>query len=387
MRDAEALLFVDDEQAEVAELHVLREQAMGADDDLDLARGEVVERDLLFGFRTEAAEHVDADRKRREAILQRLDVLEREHGGRREKRDLFAVHRRLERRPHRDFGLAVAHVPAQQPIHRRGRFHVALDVGDCRALIGRQLPLEGVLELLLPVRVGAEGVARHGFARGVELEQLLGHVAHRFLDARLGLLPGRAAQPIQRRPGRAGVPLHEIEPLDGHEQLVFAGVAKLHEFLRLEADVDALEPDEVPDAVVDMDDEVAGLEVAEVREERARRRLAPLVNLAFFLEDVRFGPQLKLGFRQPEAAAQMPDADEHRRRVRVLGAFHRHGEDLVIREELDRPLGAAGRVRHEDHRVAPFAATADLLDPVLHAPRKLDRRLTTDVDRRRGRRR
>ena len=35
--DAEALFFIDDEQAEVLELEVLREQAVGADEDVDLA--------------------------------------------------------------------------------------------------------------------------------------------------------------------------------------------------------------------------------------------------------------------------------------------------------------------------------------------------------------
>ena len=39
-RDAEALLLVDDEQAEVAEHDVLREQAVGADQDVDAAGGE-----------------------------------------------------------------------------------------------------------------------------------------------------------------------------------------------------------------------------------------------------------------------------------------------------------------------------------------------------------
>jgi hypothetical protein len=36
---AEALLFVDDEQAEVLELEVLRQDAVGADEDVDFARG------------------------------------------------------------------------------------------------------------------------------------------------------------------------------------------------------------------------------------------------------------------------------------------------------------------------------------------------------------
>ncbi len=190
--------------------------------------------------------------------LQRLLVLEGEHGRRREESHLLAVHGRLERGAHRHFRLAVADVTAQQPVHRRRRLHVALDVGHGRALVRRQLPFEGVFELLLPVGVGAERVARNRFARGVELEQLFGHVAHRLLDARLGLLPRRAAETIERWTRGAGVLLDEIEPLDRDEEFVFAGVAKLHELLRVEADVDALEAHEEPDAVIDVHHEVAG---------------------------------------------------------------------------------------------------------------------------------
>ena len=43
VRDAEPLLLVDDQQAEVAELDVLRQQAVRADDDVDLAGGQVRE--------------------------------------------------------------------------------------------------------------------------------------------------------------------------------------------------------------------------------------------------------------------------------------------------------------------------------------------------------
>ena len=117
--DAEALLLVDDQQPEVAELHVLRQQAVRADDDLDLARREVLERLLLLGLRAEPADHVDAHGKRGEALAQRLHVLEREHGRRREDGDLLAVHHGLERRAHRHFRLAVADVAAEQAVHRR----------------------------------------------------------------------------------------------------------------------------------------------------------------------------------------------------------------------------------------------------------------------------
>ena len=125
VRDAEALLLVDDEQSEIAELHVLRQQAVRADDDLDLAGGEVLERLLLFGLRAEPADHVDAHRERGEALAQRLRVLEGEHGRRREEGDLLAFHHRLERGAHRDFGLAVPDVAAEQAVHRRRRLHVA----------------------------------------------------------------------------------------------------------------------------------------------------------------------------------------------------------------------------------------------------------------------
>ena len=195
----------------------------------DARSSRIVFRLLL---RPEAADHVDRHRESREPIAQRLQMLKRQHRRGREKRDLLAVHDGLERRPHRHFGLAVSDVAAQQPIHRRRRFHVALDVGNRRGLIRRQFVRKRAFEFLLPVRVGRKGVSRNGLALRVELQQLLGHVAHRLLDARLRLLPRRPAQSIERRPRAAGVLLNQIEALDGDEQLVVAVIAQLEELLQ-----------------------------------------------------------------------------------------------------------------------------------------------------------
>ena len=63
--DAEALLFVHDQQAEIVERHVLRQQPMRPDDDVDLAGGQIGQRLLLLGLAAEAADHVDADRETR----------------------------------------------------------------------------------------------------------------------------------------------------------------------------------------------------------------------------------------------------------------------------------------------------------------------------------
>ena len=58
--DAEALLFVDDQQAEVAKFDVFREQAVRADDDVDFAGFERSHGFLLLSGGAEAAQHFDA---------------------------------------------------------------------------------------------------------------------------------------------------------------------------------------------------------------------------------------------------------------------------------------------------------------------------------------
>ena len=273
---------------------VLRKQPVRADEDVDLPRGRAVEDLLRFLLRAKAVDHVDGDRKAGEAIAQRLDVLKRQHRRRSEHRHLFAVHDRLERGAHRDLGLAVADVAAEQPVHRRGRLHVFLDVGDRARLVGRQLVRKRVLEFLLPVRVWRECVARHGLSLGVELEQLLGHVAHRLLDARLGLLPGRAAEAIEGGTCAARVLLDEVEPLNRDEQLVVARVAQFEKLLRIARGAwhrpahgtQLLQSDELADAVIDVHDEIADLQIAKVGEKRVRDA-APLLRRApLFLEDV-----------------------------------------------------------------------------------------------------
>ena len=310
-------------------------------------------------------------------------MLKRQHGGRREKRHLLAVHHRLERGPHRDFGLAVADVAAQQAIHRRRRFHVAPDVVDGVLLVDREIPLEGIVELALPVRVGAERVARHGLARGVELEQLFGHVAHRLLDARLGAFPRRAAELVERRLRGAAVLLDEVEPLDRNEQLVFAEIAQLHEFLHGVADADLLEPDEPPDAVIDVHDEVVDLEIAQVREERLRDGTVP-VSLALdlgalFLEDVRLGNDLQLGARQTEALRQLPDGDVHRDVEQLVGPIDEHAAKPVLGQQLGRALRSPFGARDEQHGVAALAHALDLGNPFLDAAAELDGRLARDI--------
>ena len=119
MHYAKTLLLVHDEQSEIAEGDVLRQQPVSADHDVDLACLEAFERLFLFGLRPESADHVNPDRERREALAQRLRVLKGEHGRGREERDLLAFHHHLEGGTHGDLGLAVPDVSAEQAVHGR----------------------------------------------------------------------------------------------------------------------------------------------------------------------------------------------------------------------------------------------------------------------------
>ena len=117
--------------------------------------------------------------------------------GRHQHGDLLAVLDRLERRPHRDLGLAVADVAADQPVHRDRLLHVGLDLVDGAQLVGGLVEREGVLELALPRGVRAERVALGGLAGGVELDQLGRDLADRLAGPALALGPVGAAEPVE----------------------------------------------------------------------------------------------------------------------------------------------------------------------------------------------
>ena len=116
---------------------------MGADQHIDLAVFAVLENLLLLTGVAEAAHHLDARRGVAHALGKGLVVLLGEDGGRHQHRRLFVVADRLEGRAHRDLGLAVADVAADQAVHGVGRFHIALDLGHRAQLVGRLLEGKG----------------------------------------------------------------------------------------------------------------------------------------------------------------------------------------------------------------------------------------------------
>ena len=194
---AEAVLLVDDRQAQTGELHILLQQAVGADDDVDLALGHLFERRRLFLGAAKARQFGEPDRPVGEAVGEGLEVLLGQQRGRREYRDLLAVGHRDEGGAQRDFGLAEADVAADQPVHRLARAHVADHGIDRGELVGRFLEAEAVGKSFEIMLLEVELVSLAGCALGVQRQQFGGRVANLRGRALLGLLPLAGTQRVQ----------------------------------------------------------------------------------------------------------------------------------------------------------------------------------------------
>ena len=266
MPHAEALLLVHDHQAQIAELHVLRQQPVCADEDIHFAFASVRQHALIslaVRKRLSISTRTGKGGKRR---LKVSKCWKHEDGGRREHGDLLAVAERLESGAHDDLGFAEAHVAAEQPVHGLRLLHVALDVLDGGELVVGLGELEGVLELALPVAVGGESEPLGHLAFGVELEQLVRHVAHPGLDAFLGAFPGRAADAVERRGllARAAEPLDQIHARQRDVEPALAGVFEQHIVAAVLAVLDLAQAEEASHAMLCVNDVVAGLEIDQV---------------------------------------------------------------------------------------------------------------------------
>ena len=192
MLHAKPLLLVDDEQGQIGDLHILRDQPVGADDDVDLALRGGRQNGLYLLRRPEPRERLDAGTRLAEPTAEGVEVLLTEHGRRDQDGHLLAVAYRLVGGTDRNLGLAEAHITAEQPVHGLVGLHVGEHIVDGPRLVRRLLVGERSLELVVH-RIGrGEGKP---LARGtlrVEPDQLFGDIGQCSLDASLRSLPGGA---------------------------------------------------------------------------------------------------------------------------------------------------------------------------------------------------
>ena len=192
MDDAEAMFFVDDHQAEILELHVFLQQPVGSDNNIDNAFGGLLQylRDLFR--RQKPADHFDAHRVIAKAMAKGLQMLLRQDRRRRQHGHLLSAFDGEKCRAHRDFGLAVTDVAADQAIHRFSALHAREGLIDGPLLIGGFFIFEGGFEFSVQIIRRREGISCPRFPKRVELYQLFGHGEDRLARLRFDFLPGGA---------------------------------------------------------------------------------------------------------------------------------------------------------------------------------------------------
>ncbi len=197
VRNAEALLLVDDDEAEILEGYVFLDKPVCADGDIDFARGDSLDDFALLLLVAEAGEHFHAHGEAGDTFPEGVAVLFREDGGGHEDSDLLAVHYGFERGAHCDFGLAIADVSANEAVHRLLVLHVRFDFRDCLQLVLRFDEGEGRFHLHLPGVVGLKSVPAGHLPPRVQVEQLLREFDHGLLHAPLCPRPILRAEPRQ----------------------------------------------------------------------------------------------------------------------------------------------------------------------------------------------
>ena len=200
-RDAEALFLVDDEQPEVLEGDVLREEPVRADDEVELSGRQgragpsrvsaaVRKRETISSFAGNGAN--------RSLIVSKCCAASTVVGAR--MRDLLAVHDDLERRPHRHLGLPEADVADEQAGPSASACsRSSLTSRTARSWSSVSSNGNAASSSACHRPVGGERVAGRRAAPGVELEQLLRHRLDRLADPALDLLPASAAQLVEDR--------------------------------------------------------------------------------------------------------------------------------------------------------------------------------------------
>ena len=246
---------------------------MRPDEDVDLALREVGEHLLHLLGAPEARDHLDADREVAVALAEGVPVLLREDRRRREHQRLPAVDGDRERGADGDLGLAEADVAADEPVHRARRLEILLHRLDRRCLVGRLAVRELRLEPLEPLVREVEAIALARLALRVERDQLAGELLHRLARARLEQLPRLAAELRERRRLRVGADVAGdlADLLVRDVEAVLAAEREEEVVARDAGDGLRLEAEQLADAVVLVDDVVAGAQVGERLRARARR--------------------------------------------------------------------------------------------------------------------
>ena len=361
VRHAETLFFINDNKAELLELHLLAEDGMGAHHHIYRALGQPGAGGAGFLLGHQPRQAADIQREAGETFGEAVEMLAGEQGGGGNHRYLHSRHRRHEGRPQRHLGLAETDVAADQPVHRFAAGEIVQYVGDGRVLILGFLPGEAIDERRETGGIGQQHRRRAQGALGGRFEQLVGDLADALLQLGAAFLPPFAAEFIEPHAlALAAEAAEDIQVFHRDVELVAASIGQHHAIMRAVADGNALQPLVAADAVVHVDDEIAGRQRRELSHEGVGRFLALLAAHQPVAQQILLGDQLdvatgKAGFQRQhqrgDAAAPVWTGAGYPQRLLPI-ARHCRGRGGGLAEDRDDTFAAAGGIAGEDRLAA-----------------------------------
>ena len=348
-------------EAEVVPFNVFLKEAMGTDDEIDLALLEAGYGLSLFLLLDEAGEHGHVDGKGLEALAKILEVLLREDRRGGEEGDLLPRDGGLETGAHGYLRLAIADIAADEAVHGLGALHIGFNLFDTAQLVGGLVVGEGSLEGQLPILIGGKGIALGRPTPCVDANEAFGKFLNRFPDLALPVLPGLGSQTIEARglSLASDVALDQIGLFDGHEDGFFLGVFDFYIVSLVSEDAHAFYRGETPDAVIDMDDEIAGREFDETVDAGRTRVLHRLGHSFTPAENLPF-----LNHEELEGGQREADGD--------AGRLHK---DLVVLQEGGDSLGLGLGLGEDPDLVAGLDEGNELFLEILNISEKGSRGL------------
>ena len=307
---AELLLFVDNQKSQVLELALVRQQRMRPDDDVHRTVRNLLEDFLLFFGALVAVHERNLDRVSGKAFAEVFVMLRRKNRSRHEDGDLLIRGHALERRTHRDFRLAKAHVTANEAVHRATAFHIALDVGRSTELVWRRIVFERFLEFLLHVAVGRESETFDEFALGVKFHKVARNLDDLFLDALLDVFPSLAAETVELRFDivRTVEAFNLLQVRHGELQAVAAIVFQQRAVDHTAVDFDADKSQIATNAVVFVRHKVTAIERFNHQRIRDRPRNLVLTSLVrMTVQNSRLSQERNIIVFEPEPFRQVSD--------------------------------------------------------------------------------
>ncbi len=241
---------------------------MGADDDIDAAVCKSL-LDLIELLRRHQSRCLcNVDREATETLGEILEMLTGQQRGRNHHRHLLAIERHRECRAQRYFGLAETDVAADQAIHWTTSIEIMQRGVDRAQLVLGLFVWKPCAEFVVSALMQWKLRRDVDLALRGDLDQLAGDLANAVLELGFARLPATTAETVEFDVGLVGaVARQQLDILDRKKQLGLVRIVQFETVMRRAADIERLQADEASDAVLDVDDDIAGREARDFRDE------------------------------------------------------------------------------------------------------------------------